>query len=103
MPKPRIFITRKIPESGIKLLQKSCLVKIYPKDQVIPKKELIKEVKNCDALLCLLTDKIEKEVIDVLCLNAPGKTPIECAHKAVDQWAIDDVMIFCQGAKLLRR
>ncbi len=64
MPKPRVFVTRKIPESGIKLLQKSCQVKIYPKDQVIPKKELIKEVKRCDAMLCLLTDKIDKEVID---------------------------------------
>ena len=64
MPKPKIFVTRKIPESGIKLLQKSCHVKIYPKDQVIPKDELIKEVKQCDALLCLLTDKIDKEVID---------------------------------------
>ncbi|MDO8657004.1 MAG: D-glycerate dehydrogenase [Nanoarchaeota archaeon] len=64
MPKPRVFVTRKIPDSGIKLLQKSCQVKIYPKDQVIPKQELLKEVKQCDALLCLLTDKIDKEVID---------------------------------------
>src|SRR3989338_804013 len=64
MPKLRVFITRKIPESGIKLLQKSCHIKIYQKDQVMPKKELIKEVKQCDALLCLLTDKIDKEIID---------------------------------------
>jgi len=63
MSKPQVFITRKIPESGIKLLQKSCEVKVYPKDQVIPKKELIKEVKQCDALLCLLTDKIDKKAI----------------------------------------
>lgn len=64
MPKPKVFITRKIPEAGIKLLQKSCQVKVYSKDQVIPKKELMKEVKHCDALLCLLTDKIDQEVID---------------------------------------
>lgn len=64
MPKPRVFITRKISESGIQRLQKSCQVKIYPKDQVIPKKELIKEVRQCDALLCLLTDKIDKDVIN---------------------------------------
>ncbi len=62
--KPRVFVTRKIPESGIKLLQKFCEVKIHPKDRVIPKKELLKEVKQCDALLCLLTDKIDNEVID---------------------------------------
>lgn len=64
MPKPRVFITRKIPEAGIKLLQKHCRVKIYPHDKIIPKKELIQEVKHCDALLCLLTDTIDKEVID---------------------------------------
>src|SRR3989338_4534354 len=64
MPKLRVFITRKIPKSGIKLVQKSCHIKIYQKDQVMPKKELIKEVKQCDALLCLLTDKIDKEIID---------------------------------------
>ena len=62
--KPRVFVTRRIPETGIQLLRRHCQVKIYPKDQVIPTKELIKEVKQCDALLCLLTDTINKEVID---------------------------------------
>ncbi len=62
--KPRVFVTRRIPETGIRLLQKHCQVKIYPKDHVISKQELIKEVKKCDALLCLLTDTIDKEIID---------------------------------------
>ena len=65
MPKPKVFVTRKIPETGISLLQKHCQVKVYSKDQVIPKQELLKEVKNCDALLCLLTDTIDQEIIDV--------------------------------------
>ncbi len=64
MPKPKVFVTRTIPESGLRLLQQHCQVKIYPRDQVIPKKELLKEVKSCDALLCLLTDNINREVID---------------------------------------
>ncbi len=63
MPNPKVFITRKIADSGIKLLKQSCEVKIYPKDQVIPKKELLKGVKWCDALLCLLTDTIDKDII----------------------------------------
>ncbi len=63
--KPRVFVTRKIAEKGIQLLQKHCRVKIYPYDQIIPKRELIREVKQCDALLCLLTDTIDKEVINV--------------------------------------
>ncbi len=64
MSKPKVFITRKIPEAGIKLLKECCEVRIYPKNKVIPRKELLKGVKWCDALLSLLTDKIDREAID---------------------------------------
>ncbi len=64
MTKPKVFITRRIPEVGIKLLKKSCDVRVYLKDTAISKKELIKGVKWCDALICLLTENIDKEVID---------------------------------------
>lgn len=62
--KPKVFLTRRIPGAAVQQLKKSCQVKIYPKDQVIPRKELLKGARWCDALLCLLTDKIDKEVID---------------------------------------
>ncbi len=64
MSKPKVFITRKIPDAGITLLKKSCDVRVYSKDQIIPRKELLKGVKWCDALLSLLTDKINKEILD---------------------------------------
>lgn len=61
----RIFITRQIPESGINLLKKEGFeVSVYKKDNPIPRKELIKKVKDCDALISLLSDRIDKEVID---------------------------------------
>ena len=56
-------MTRMIPKKGIQLLRRHFLVKVYPKDQAIPRKELLKEVKQCDALLCLLTEKIDKEIL----------------------------------------
>lgn len=62
--KERIFVTRKIPGEAIPLLKKHFQVKVYPKDQKIPREELLKGVRWCDALLCLLTEKIDKEVID---------------------------------------
>ncbi len=61
--KKKVFITHKIPEAGIKLLKKHFQVRVYPKDEVISKKELLQGVKWCDALLCLLTDKIDKSVL----------------------------------------
>jgi glyoxylate reductase len=61
----KIFITREIPSLGIGLLiSKGFEVSIYKKDKLIPRKEFIKEIKNCDAVISLLTDKIDKGVID---------------------------------------
>jgi len=59
-----IFITRQIPDAGPKALKaKGYTVNIYEKDDVIARKELLKRVKGCDALLSLLTDKIDEEVL----------------------------------------
>lgn len=61
----QVFITRKIPEVGIKLLQREKYkVKISPYNRVLDKQEIIKMGKNSDALLCLLTDKIDGEMMD---------------------------------------
>jgi len=61
----KIFVTRQIPEAGIRLLKdKGYDVEISSYDGVLDKKEIIEKIGNIDALLCLLTDKIDKEVID---------------------------------------
>jgi glyoxylate reductase len=59
LEKKKVFITQNIPGEGIKLLKKHFQVRVYSKDKVISQKELIQGVKWCDALLCLLTDKID--------------------------------------------
>jgi glyoxylate reductase len=61
---PVVFVTRRIPDEGIHLLEEQgYTVKIYSKDQVIPRGELLKQVKGVDALLPLLTDKIDEDVL----------------------------------------
>lgn len=65
MDKKKIFITYDIPETGIQLLlKKGYDVEVYSGKKLISKSELIKKVKNVDAVITLLTDKIDKEVID---------------------------------------
>ncbi|MFA6297339.1 MAG: D-glycerate dehydrogenase [Candidatus Paceibacterota bacterium] len=64
-----IFITRSIPEVGIKMLEdKGYRVDVYPKDRVPSKRELIKYLKKYpyDAVLCLLTDNIDAKVFDAV-------------------------------------
>lgn len=61
--KPKVFVSREIPEPGIKLLKKKCSVEISKKKRVLTKKELIRAVRGKDALLCLLTDRIDASVM----------------------------------------
>src|SRR5581483_11639964 len=63
----KIFVTREIPENAISMLRnKGYEVDIYPKDEIISKKKLIRELrkKDYDAVLCLLTDTIDGDVFD---------------------------------------
>jgi glyoxylate reductase len=62
-----VFVTRKILDVGIKMLtDNGYTVDISPKDRPLTKKELIKYLKKkpYDAVLSLLTDPIDSEVMD---------------------------------------
>lgn len=61
----KIFVTRRIPERGIELLKsKGYVVEVSEKDGVLTKDELVARLKDglYDAVLCLLTDKIDEDV-----------------------------------------
>lgn len=63
----KVFITRKIPSRGLELLiAKGYTVAVNPEDRVLSKDELIAFLKDdrYDAVLCLLTDKIDAEVLE---------------------------------------
>ena len=61
----KVFITREISEKAVNLLRKEKFqVDVYKKDLPISRKELIKKIKNADAVISLLTEKFNKELID---------------------------------------
>lgn len=63
----KIFITRNLPERGLNLLYQNFgkeNIKIYPGETPIPYEELLQEVPGIDALLCLLTDKIDAQLME---------------------------------------
>ncbi len=62
---PKVFITRPIPDEGLKMLEaKGYELSIYPKDEIIPRDEFLRSVKGVDALLSILTDTVDGEVLD---------------------------------------
>lgn len=65
MEKFKVFVARKIPEIGTEMLKKAGFDVDVNEDEekVLTKLELIEKVKNKDALLSLLTDEVDEEVL----------------------------------------
>jgi glyoxylate reductase len=66
MEKKKIFITRKIAEKGIKMLNRyeTFDIDMNNEDRVLSKEELTDRVRGANAIISLLTDKIDGEVMD---------------------------------------
>ena len=64
METPNVYVTRMLPEPAIELLRQNCKVEINPEDRVLTREELLEKVKGRDAVLCLLTDIIDEEVLE---------------------------------------
>ncbi|MEK7450143.1 MAG: D-glycerate dehydrogenase [Planctomycetota bacterium] len=65
MSPKQIYITRKIPEAGINRLKQAGLtISLNLKDKPVQRLELLRRIKDQDGLLCLLSDKIDQEIID---------------------------------------
>ena len=65
MFKPRVFVTRFILESGLKLLREFCDADIWPGELPPTRAELLDRLPGMEGLLCLLTDRIDAEVMDM--------------------------------------
>lgn len=59
----KIYVTRRIPDAGIKLLE-GHEVDVYEGSTPIPRKLLAEKVADADALIPLLSDQIDAELMD---------------------------------------
>ena len=62
MAKPKIYVTRELPERGLKIIKQHFETEVWPEYAPPPKKTIIEKAKNVDALATLLSDKIDAEV-----------------------------------------
>ena len=65
MQKPRIYITRKIPDHLVEPFREKIHFKMWPEEEVpVPTEVLYTEAREADGLLCLLTDKIDRNFLE---------------------------------------
>jgi glyoxylate reductase len=65
MSKPKVYVTRKIPQKALDMIAAECEMQVNPHDRVMTRAELEEAIKGIDGLLCLLTDTIDASLIDL--------------------------------------
>ena len=87
MAKPKVFVTRRIPEEGASLIRDFCQAEFWPEALPPDYQTLLQKVPGLDGLLCLLTDPIDAALMDaagpnlkVISNHAVGYDNIDIAH-----------------------
>ena len=78
MSKPRVFVTRLIPEKGLLPILEAAEVEFWQDEAPPPYAVLQEKIKDIDGLLCLLTDRIDASLI-----NSAGPS-----LKVISQYAV---------------
>lgn len=63
MSKPYVFMTMKVPDEAIQMLEDVAEVHIWEEEDPVPKEILIEEAKKADALYTMVCDPIDEEVL----------------------------------------
>ncbi|KAF7668007.1 hypothetical protein LDENG_00036860 [Lucifuga dentata] len=86
----KVFVTRRIPQEGMKILSQAgvCEVSLWDSDEPVPKTELLKGVQGAHGLLCLLSDKIDGDVLDAA---GPNLKVISTLSVGFDHMALDEI------------
>ncbi|KAM9449726.1 glyoxylate reductase/hydroxypyruvate reductase [Clarias gariepinus] len=87
---PRVYVSRKVPPQGLDILRKSAQVQIelWDSDDPVPRQELLRKVKGCDGLLCVLTEKIDAEVLDAA---GPNLKVVSTMSVGFDHLSLDEL------------
>jgi glyoxylate reductase len=63
MSKPRVFATHSLFEAARQILQETCEVEYWAKPERPPREEVLRRVKDKDGLICLLTEKVNEDLL----------------------------------------
>jgi glyoxylate reductase len=63
MAKPKVFATHPLFETARQILQGGCEVEYWAKPERPPREEVLRRVKDKEGLICLLTEKVNDELL----------------------------------------
>lgn len=64
MAKPKVFLTRRLPAAAMRVVEAACDVALWDSEErPLPRAELLRAVADVEGLLCLLTDRVDAELL----------------------------------------
>lgn len=64
MSTPKVVVTRRIPDEALKPIQDQCDLRYWDNDDPIPRGTLLDWIHGVDGIYCLLTERIDAELLD---------------------------------------
>ena len=64
MSRPKVFVTRRIPEVGLRRIRDACDAEVWPEQLPPPYEVICEKLRDCDGLVSLLTDRIDGNLLD---------------------------------------
>ncbi|XP_032062611.1 glyoxylate reductase/hydroxypyruvate reductase [Aythya fuligula] len=85
-----VFVTRRIPAEGLRVLAEAggCRVQQWDSEEPVPRAQLLAGVSGKQGLLCLLSDRIDREVLDAA---GPSLKVISTMSVGFDHLALDEI------------
>lgn len=64
MGKPKVFVSRIIPDAGLSIVINSCDADVWPEELPPSRDAIMQKVRGMDGILSLITDRIDGDVMD---------------------------------------
>jgi glyoxylate reductase len=90
----KIYVTRTLPEEATSMLKAKFEIEVWPDELPPPKNLLMEKVGAVDGLICLLTEQIDKEVINAAGPRLQGISQTAVGYNNIDVKAATEKGIY---------
>ncbi len=80
--KPKVYLTRRLPDQIMELIDASCQIKLWPEDSYPPREELIRQLHDVEGIYTVMgAERIDAEIMDAApSLKVISNNGVGCDH-----------------------
>ena len=90
----KVYVTRELPKEAMEILRSKFEVEVWQEEMPPPKNLLKEKVSEVDGLICLLTERIDREVIDAAGPQFRGISQVAVGFDNIDVEAATEKGIY---------